>query len=211
MMMKDICLIVGSCLWGLVVSAECCMGYEVVDGQLEGPCIAMKKRTGLNLVCVGFPLALILIAEVQIMNAVGAIGLTPMLETACLLGIAGFEQIRQMHKPLCLGAGLAFGCMCFIAIKEVACSLAACMPLAAITCVCLVWRIFFRDGEKADNVFSVIFMLMYLCSAFGRLFLLCELAAPSDLHFLIDLVAFVLILALLLIIWAVMSLLGIEG
>ena len=202
--MKEACLITGVCLWGLTVGVEYYHGHEFVKGQLSAPCTVVGQYSGFNLMCLGFPVALVLIAEVMLMNEVGAIGLTPMLETMCLLGILGSGQIRTMHVPLCIIAGIAFCCMC---LNLTPYGMAATIPMAFLTFVYIVYVLGFRPKEniqETSTVTSVIYLCLDFWSIFGRLLLLCARYDASEFHYIFDTAAFGALLAILLLMWGLL-------
>ena len=204
----EIYLTVGVCLWGAAVGIQYMLGYEFVEGQLINVCTVVGRNSEFNHMCVGFPLALVLMAEVLRMNDVGALGLTPMLETLCLLGVTGCQGISRMHIPLCATAGVAFCCMCLIASPPEY-GMAAALPMILLGLMLGVWKICHRtqrDEEgnaRDDTVSSVLCLLLYSWSVFGRLFLLCDHPEPADFRSVFDLAVAISLSILLLGAWAI--------
>jgi hypothetical protein len=106
---STIILIFGSVTWISVVFIEA----FIESNKMIPPCQITMRYTGYNFIFIAFPITLILIAEIQLMQKSGALGLTCLLETFCLLGINGFEQIRGLHVPFCIIAGLSHTLVCF--------------------------------------------------------------------------------------------------
>ena len=99
-MESGVMLIAGVGGWMTAIFAEAFMGSK----KLIPPCQTEVKFTGYNFLFVGFPVALILVAEMRLMQAMGALGLTCILESFCLLGLTGYEQVQGAHLPFCIVA-----------------------------------------------------------------------------------------------------------
>ena len=66
--------------------------FRLFDNQIPGPCIIEREFTADNL-C--FPL-LVLVAEMNYLNSLGAIGLTCMLEPFCVMSLTQADSIRKI-------------------------------------------------------------------------------------------------------------------
>ena len=213
--MKEVYLIVGVSLWGLTVIVESYLGHEIIDGQCTAPCRALSKFSGFNLIYVGFPLALILMAEVQYMDEVGALGLTPMIETVCLLGIVGMNQIYKMHTALCIGAGLALCCFSLNVMKlEYALTVSIPLVVVALMSTALNSICHCKNDDtgkrKQNTILSMILLFLNLWSIFTRLLLLFPTQEKSEWHYFFDIISFGAILILLTLMWIAVHLCGCE-
>ena len=130
------------------------------------------------MVFVAFPISLILVAEFRMMQSLGALGLTCTLETLCLLGITGFDQLRGMHAFLCIVAGLSLSLVCLnVALW---CGLVVGIPLLLLSIVFLICQTLCFpniDNQKPNSIISLIFWALDVWLVVSRVVLVW--AEPS--------------------------------
>lgn len=103
--MNDTLLVAGTLSWFLVNAIEYTRGFHEINKNAPEPCMIHRIYASYNVFFVGFPIMLIAIAEMHIINSAGALGLTLILEFACILGIHAYDSIKTIHIPLCIIAG----------------------------------------------------------------------------------------------------------
>jgi hypothetical protein len=195
----SICLIVGTVWWLAVLVVEYALEYQslIVDSQLPPPCSTEKKFSAQNLILISFPLALILLSEVRLLNSVGAIGLTCMLETFCLMGITAYEKVIKSHLSLCLTAGLSHTLVCYNIAPW--CGFLVAIPLVCVGISCIVSLcVWFPDqiDEKEYTAMSVQYWLLDIWLVTSRICLV--FATPCELdHFAFDYIGFLASLGVL--------------
>lgn len=196
-----IMLISGTAVWAAAIVVEAYVGSE----HLIPPCDTERKFTGYNMVFIAFPIALILVAEIRMLQDMGALGLTCTVETLCLLGIAGYDQLLGMHAFLCFMAGLSLTLVCF----NVAfwCGLVVGVPLLLLSMFFLVCRITcFSDMNNRNPApfISFLFWLLDIWLILGRVVL--AWAEPSDWvdHYWFDIIAATALVSVLVLLFGCM-------
>lgn len=104
----------GSTTWFAAILIEnVIMKGNYVNGQMNSPCVSQSAFSGYNYLFVALPVALILVAEIRIMNTLGSIGLLCIFEAACVLTITGYTQFTgQYHVLACVLTGITNALMC---------------------------------------------------------------------------------------------------
>jgi hypothetical protein len=76
-------------------------GTYAVKGQWLPPCSIQRQHSGYNYVCVGLPIAIMLYEQMLFVTQPamdGAWGFTVLIETAAMLAVMGFQEIRRWHN-----------------------------------------------------------------------------------------------------------------
>ena len=142
-------LIAGSVLWLLAIVAEYVSTCHPVRGQYPTPCFEERKFSGYNFVFVALPIATVMAAQMRMLNALGALGLTCIVEAACLLGVTGYEQIIAIHPMVANLAGIASTLICLNV--GWLCGVTMGAPLLALAVLVLVCR---PPTETATHMFT---------------------------------------------------------
>ena len=158
-------------MWALAILLE----SRIDNQRFLPPCDTESRFSAYNFLFVAFPILVIVVAEVHIMQSIGALGLTCILEGLCLLGITGFEKLVKLHSPFCLLAGLSHVCVCLN--YSVWCGLFAGVPLLSLSVLFLVIGLIFQ-GETKHNYLSLVLWLQDAWLILSRLVFIFQ--APSD-------------------------------
>lgn len=172
-----------------------------INGELNAPCAATRAYVGYNYVFIALPIAVVCVAEVHMMNSVGAWGLTCMFETACVLGIAGYTQIVNVHVLLCVLTGVASILVClnfgwvYAAVVGV--------PLVVLSVAFVVVHFGFHPDEDKSRPYtsvSIIYWLFDFWIIMGRNVLLFANTSRDDDaafdHFWLDIASFASLISL---------------
>ena len=188
-MLSEALLIIGSFAWFFAIVVEYYQKFRLFDNQIPGPCITEREFTADNLLFVAFPVALVLVAEMNYLNSLGAIGLTCMLETFCIMGLTAYEKYVRMHAPFCLVAGVAHILVC--TNVSIWAGMVAGAPLAVLgVCVLFCHAEFcpHEDENHPNTHTSVLFWMLDVWFIFSRLVLVSASPTNHVDHFWFDIV-----------------------
>jgi len=128
--------------------------------------------SGYNYVFVAFPILAIVVAEMHIMQSLGAFGFLCLFEALCLMGLTGFEQIETLHWPFAILTGMCHTCVCLN--YSVACGMLAGTPLLVLFAlmIALITYACKYESEAAENLACCTTWLLDLWLIMSRLLLL---------------------------------------
>ena len=146
-------LISGSIIWLLVIVVEYLSACRPTKGEFPTPCFEERKFTGYNLVFIGLPVATIMVAQMRMLNSLGALGLTCIVEAGCVLGLTGYAQIVAIHPVLSCLAGIASTLICMN--TSWMCGVVMGVPLLLIMALCeIVCHQLCFPEETATNMYT---------------------------------------------------------
>ena len=191
----------GSALWTITLIVEGCLQPR----QLKCPCDYAARYTGINMVFVAFPILLFALSEIRMMQAMGALGLTSLLEAICLLAMIGYDQIKGLHSPLCIAAGLCHILVCFN--TNLFGGIIAGSILISVTLLFLSLRLtLFRDSSLPP-ILILLTWIQNLCIIWNRSILIWTPSTDHVDHLWFDIFGFIAMATILTIlsvlqIWA---------
>jgi len=179
--MNDTLLVAGTLSWFLVNAIEYTRGFHEINKNAPEPCMIHRIYASYNVFFVGFPIILIAIAEMHIINSAGAMGLTLILEFACILGIHAYDSIKTIHIPLCIIAGASATLNCLNLQWQYGAFVGIPLLLGAVMAI-LMQLLWFPDRDETHQHTAISCVLGFLDAwmILSRLILLKDWSNLSD-------------------------------
>jgi hypothetical protein len=186
-------LVLGCLVWFGAILADAFMG----SNDLMAPCNTERMFSGYNYVFVAFPILVVIIAEMHIMQSLGAFGFLCLFEALCLMGVTGFEQIETLHWPMGILAGVCNTCVCLN--SSVSCGLLVGAPLLLLFALMIMLMTYAckYECDAASNIACYTTWLLDFWLIMSRLLLLFMSSTDWVDHDLFDCVVSGILLCVL--------------
>jgi hypothetical protein len=180
---NSVMLMIGSITYITTIFIEAYMETNTIIP----PCVTKMKFTAYNFIFIAFPMALILSAELNLMQKAGALGLTSILETFCVLGITGFEKMKGLHVPFCITAGICHTLVAFNLVFWY--GLFAGVPLLLSSLVYIILNLRYKEETYFEYLISIVLWGQDVWIALSRTALICIVPSNWVNHYWFDVIS----------------------